>query len=123
MEPLFWVRAGGLLMLLDVALGAFGAHGLKQRISPEMLAVFETGARYQAYHALALFVVAWLASQWPGRSVDAAGWCFVAGIVIFSGSLYALAISGVKALGAVTPIGGLLLMAGWLCVLLSARKA
>lgn len=110
-------------MLLDVALGAFGAHGLKDVLSAEMKAVYETGARYQAYHALALFVVAWLAAQWPGRAVDAAGWCFIAGIVIFSGSLYALALSGVRALGAVTPIGGLLFMAGWICVMLSARKA
>lgn len=122
MEPLFWVRAGGLFMLLDVALGAFGAHGLKDILTPEMKAVYETGARYQAYHALALFVVAWLAAQWPGRCVDAAGWCFVAGILLFSGSLYALSLSGIRWLGAITPIGGLLFMIGWLLVMLSTRR-
>jgi uncharacterized membrane protein YgdD (TMEM256/DUF423 family) len=122
-EPLFWVRAGGLFMLLDVALGAFGAHALKDALSPEMKAVYETGVRYQAYHALALFVVAWLSVQFPGRLVSPAGWCFVAGIVLFSGSLYALSLSGVKILGAITPIGGVLFMIGWILVLLSARRA
>src|ERR1700680_1514055 len=109
-------------MLLGVALGAFGAHALKDALSPEMKLVYETGARYQAYHALALFVVAWLASQWPGRCVDAAGWWFVAGIFIFSCSLYALSLSGVRWLGAITPIGGLLFMIGWLLVMLSTRR-
>ena len=110
-------------MLLDVAIGAFGAHALKNSLSAEMRAVYETGARYQAYHALGLFAVAWVCSQWPGRSVDAAGWCFIGGIVLFSGSLYALSLSGVKALGAITPLGGLLFMLGWLCLMLSARRA
>jgi uncharacterized membrane protein YgdD (TMEM256/DUF423 family) len=122
-EPAFWVRAGGLFMLLDVAFGAFGAHALKDKLSAEMKAVFETGVRYQAYHALALFVVAWLASQWPGPRVDQAGWCFVAGILLFSGSLYALSLTGVKVLGAITPIGGLLFMIGWLLVMLAVRRS
>ncbi|MBI3551744.1 MAG: DUF423 domain-containing protein [Elusimicrobia bacterium] len=110
-------------MLLAVALGAFGAHALKGALTPEMKAVYETGVRYQAYHALALFVVAWLSVQWPGRFVSPAGWCFLCGILLFSGSLYALSLTGIKALGAITPVGGLLFMAGWLCVLLAARRA
>ena len=110
----FWVRAGGLMMFLAVALGAFGAHGLKNALTPEMKAVFETGVRYQAYHALALFVCAWLAPKAP-----AAGWCFLAGILLFSGSLYALALTGVAKLGMITPLGGLLFLAGWAAVLLA----
>lgn len=107
MTPETWTRVGAALMLLDVALGAFGAHGLKNRLSPEMLAVFETGVRYQAYHALAILLVAAL------RGPDRAAWCFLGGIVVFSGSLYALALTGVRWLGAVTPVGGLLFLAGW----------
>jgi len=101
-------------MLLDVALGAFGAHALKGRLSPEALAVFETGVRYQAYHALALLLLAAL------RGPDRAAWCFVGGIVLFSGSLYALALTGVRWLGAVTPLGGLLFLAGWLLLALKS---
>ncbi len=104
-------------MLLDVALGAFGAHALKDRLTPEMKAVFETGVRYQAYHALGLFLVAWLASQTASRAVPAAGWCFIIGTVLFSGSLYALSLSGVRWLGAITPLGGLLFIAGWALLL------
>lgn len=109
-------------MLLSVAAGAFGAHALKGRLAPEMLAVFETGARYQAYHGLALFAVAWLSTLTPARGVAGAGWCFLAGTLLFSGSLYALALTGVRGLGAVTPVGGALFMAGWLCLLWSARS-
>ena len=122
MSEIFWIRAGSAMMLLDVALGAFGAHALKQRLSPEMLAVFETGARYQAVHSLALFVVAWLASRWPGRGVNAAGWCFLIGMYFFSGSLYALSITGIKKFGAVTPIGGVLFIAGWACLLFASYE-
>lgn len=98
---------------LAVAAGAFGAHALRARLSPEALGAFETGARYQMYHALALFVVAWAESRWPGTLVTAAGWLFVAGTVLFSGSLYALALSGTRWWGAVTPLGGLCFLAGW----------
>jgi uncharacterized membrane protein YgdD (TMEM256/DUF423 family) len=111
--PERWVRLGALLMFLDVALGAFAAHGLKQRVSPEMLQVFETGARYQAYHALAVLAVGLIAARWPSRAVDNAGWCFLAGIALFSGSLYALALTGEKRLGMITPFGGALFLAGW----------
>jgi uncharacterized membrane protein YgdD (TMEM256/DUF423 family) len=102
--------------LLAVALGAFGAHGLKERLAPEMLAVFETGVRYQMYHALALLAVAWACTRWSGTVVNVGGWLFVAGTLLFSGSLYVLALSGVRWLGAITPIGGLALLAGWLCL-------
>lgn len=100
---------------LGVALGAFGAHALKARLSPEMLTIFETGVRYQMYHCFALLAVGILASQLSSlRQLTTAGWLFVAGTLIFSGSLYILSLSGVKTWGAVTPLGGLCLLAGWL---------
>ncbi len=105
--------AGAVSGFLAVALGAFGAHGLRQRLSPEMLAVFETGIRYQVYHALALFAVAWAASRWPSPQATWAGWLFIIGTVVFSGSLYVLATSGTRWLGAVTPVGGIGFLAGW----------
>jgi len=107
---------GALSAFVAVAAGAFGAHGLKSRLAPDMLAVFETGARYQLYHALALLAVAWAQSRWPGGAGAAAwsGWLFVAGTLLFSGSLYALALTGVRWMGAITPIGGLALLLGWL---------
>jgi uncharacterized membrane protein YgdD (TMEM256/DUF423 family) len=106
----FWAGWGAANAFVAVAAGAFGAHGLKARLSPELLAVFETGARYQMYHALALLAVAVLGVQ---RDLDAAGWAFLAGIFLFSGSLYALSLSGVRGLGAITPLGGLAFLAGW----------
>jgi uncharacterized membrane protein YgdD (TMEM256/DUF423 family) len=105
-----------------VAAGAFGAHALRARLSPELLAVFETAARYQMYHALALMAVAWAASRWPGPLPQWAGWLFVAGTILFSGSLYALALSGIRWLGAVTPLGGAAFLAGWVCLALAARR-
>ena len=107
---------GSLLALLGVALGAFGAHGLKSRLSPDMLAVLETGVRYQMYHAFALFAAAWGWARWRARAFVLAGWLFVAGIVVFSGSLMLLALTGARWLGAVTPLGGLVFLAGWLCL-------
>jgi uncharacterized membrane protein YgdD (TMEM256/DUF423 family) len=107
---------GALSAALAVALGAFAAHGLKARLSPEALVTFETGARYQMYHALALLAVAWAATRWPGTAVTAAGWLFVAGTLLFSGSLYLLATTGVRALGAITPLGGLAFILGWLAL-------
>jgi len=110
MDRLF-VTLGALLAGLGVAAGAFGAHGLRQRLSPELLAVFETGVRYQVYHALALLAVGAVVGRWPGAAT--AGWLFVAGIAIFSGSLFVLALSGVRWLGAITPLGGLCFLLGW----------
>ena len=105
---------GGVLGFLGVAFGAFGAHALRARLSPEMLAVFETGVRYQMYHVFALLIVAAAIGRLgDARMLAIAGWCFVSGIVLFSGSLYALAMTGVGVLGAVTPIGGLLFLIGW----------
>lgn len=112
MDRLF-ALAGAKLALLAVALGAFGAHALRARLSPEDLAIFETGVRYQMYHALALFAVAWAASRWPGTAVNAAGWMFIMGVLIFSGSLYALVLTDTRWLGAITPVGGVALILGW----------
>ena len=104
---------GALAGFIGVGFGAFGAHALRGRLSPDMLAVFETGVRYQMYHAFAVLVVALAAARFDGWLVRAAGWAFTAGIVLFSGSLYALALSGVTWLGAITPLGGLAFLAGW----------
>jgi len=106
--------AATLFAFLGVALGAFGAHALRERLSPGDLEIFETGVRYQMYHALALFAAAWVASRWPGPGAVAAGWLFVAGMLVFSGSLYLLVLTGARWLGAITPLGGTALLAGWL---------
>ena len=103
---------GALSALIAVAAGAFGAHALRERLAPDMLAIFETGARYQMYHALGLLAVAWAVGRWPGPA-GAAGWLFVAGTVLFSGSLYLLALTGHRWLGAITPLGGLAFILGW----------
>jgi uncharacterized membrane protein YgdD (TMEM256/DUF423 family) len=116
------VVAGALFGLTGVAAGAFGAHALKARLDPDALAVFETGARYQLIHALALLGAAWVAQQWPGRAARLSAMLFGAGIVLFSGSLYALALSGVRGLGAITPVGGVLLLLGWLAMALAALR-
>ena len=105
-----------------VALGAFAAHGLKGRLTADYLAVFQTGTHYQLIHALALFGVGLLALQRPGRLVNCAAALFALGIVLFSGSLYLLTLSGVSALGMVTPFGGLAFLAGWLCLGLAAWR-
>lgn len=120
MERVFF-GLGAVSAFLSVAAGAFGAHALRARIEPEMLAVFETGARYQMYHALGLLAVAWAAARRPGPWIGAAGWLFVLGTLLFSGSLYALALSGIRWLGAITPLGGMAFLAGWICLALAAR--
>ncbi len=122
MDRLFFVL-GSLFAFTGVALGAFAAHALKTRLAPDLLVIFETGVRYQMVHALALLAVAWAVTQWPGRMVVAGGWLFVAGILIFSGSLYVLSLTGARWLGAVTPLGGLALLAGWLCLAGAAWRA
>ena len=108
---------------MGVALGAFAAHGLKARLAPDMLAVFETAVRYQMYHVFALCAAAWGWARWQHRSFAVAGWLFAAGIVIFSGSLYVLALGGVRWLGAITPFGGLAFLVGWLCLIVGAVRA
>jgi len=108
---------GCVFGFLGVALGAFAAHALKARLAPELLATFDTGVRYQLAHALALLAVAWACTRWPGKAAKASGWLFVIGTLLFSGSLYALSLSGVRGLGIVTPIGGVALLFGWLCLL------
>ncbi len=113
---------GSFFGFFGVAIGAFAAHGLKTKLAPEMFQVFEVGVRYHMYHALALLAVAWVVSQYPASSFHTAGWLFSAGILIFSGSLYVLALTGVKAWGTVTPIGGLFFLAGWLALLIGAFK-
>lgn len=119
MERWFFTLASASAFIA-VALGAFAAHGLKARLAPELLSIFETGVRYQMYHALGLVGVAWACGRWPGAWVDAAGWLFVAGTVLFSGSLYVLALTGTRWLGAVAPIGGLAFLAGWICLAAAA---
>lgn len=121
MTRLWWV-AGGVSGFLSVAAGAFAAHALKDRLPADLLAVFETGARYQAYHALALCAVAGLATHAPSRAASVAGWCFLAGTVLFSGSLYALAATGVRGLGAITPFGGVAFLAGWLALAVAGAR-
>jgi uncharacterized membrane protein YgdD (TMEM256/DUF423 family) len=111
-----FVIAGSIAGALGVAAGAFGAHGLKGTFSPEMLAVFETGVRYHLIHALALLGTAWAATRWETRAIRLAGRLFAAGILIFSGSLYVLCLTGIRWLGAVTPIGGAALIIGWLAL-------
>ncbi|MEK7294282.1 MAG: DUF423 domain-containing protein [Nitrospirota bacterium] len=113
MRPQLFPVLGAGFAFLAVAFGAFGAHSLKTILTPDMLAVFETGVRYQMYHALALLAVGWAVQQYPQASFHIAGWLFVAGILLFSGSLYMLALSGVRWLGAMTPLGGVLFLAGW----------
>jgi len=121
MVRLFFIFGAGFAFL-SVLLGAFGAHALKDRLEPRMLEVFETGVRYQMYHALALIATAWAINQWPESTATLAGWFFVGGIVIFSGSLYVLTLSGVRTFGAITPLGGLAFLAGWICLLWVAVK-
>jgi uncharacterized membrane protein YgdD (TMEM256/DUF423 family) len=126
-----WVGLGSIFAFLSVGCGAFGAHGLENKLEPRMLAVWETAARYQMYHALALIGLGlWIGQRLqqagqapvPG-SASVAGWAFTIGIVLFSGSLYALALSGIKVLGAITPIGGMAFLIGWIAFALAAFKS
>lgn len=111
---------GSLAGFLAVALGAFGAHGLRGRLSPEMLAVFETGVRYHMYHALAIVLVSLILGRMDGWLIRTAGWAFTIGLVLFPGSLYLLALTGVTVLGAITPIGGVAFLIGWACLAVAA---
>jgi uncharacterized membrane protein YgdD (TMEM256/DUF423 family) len=136
--PRLFLLLGALSAALAVAAGAFGAHALRARLEPRMLEVFETAARYQMYHALALFAVAWVVTRTvatgaalgtvagaSGAGVPfavVAGWLFMAGTVLFSGSLYAMALTGVRGLGAITPVGGVCFIVGWLCLAVAAMR-
>jgi uncharacterized membrane protein YgdD (TMEM256/DUF423 family) len=112
---------GSLAGFLGVAAGAFGAHALRSRLSSDMLAVFETAVRYQMYHALALLITAAVIGRvGDARLLSIAGWSFITGVVLFSGSLYGLALSGTSALGAITPLGGVAFLVGWGCLALFA---
>ena len=117
-----FIRLGAVAGFIGVALGAFGAHGLRARLSADHLAVFETGVRYQLVHALALVLVGVLIGRRPARLTNAAGWCFTLGIVLFSGSLYVLSLTGTTAVGVVTPVGGLCFLAGWACLALAVGR-
>ncbi|HBZ94669.1 DUF423 domain-containing protein [Pseudomonas sp. UBA7530] len=117
-----WLLLSAFAGFTGVALGAFAAHGLKHRLTPEYLAVFQTGTHYQLIHALALFGVGLLALHMPGRLVNLAGGAFAVGILLFSGSLYLLILSGIGKLGIITPFGGVAFLIGWLCLGLAAWK-
>lgn len=118
-----WFGIGAALALLGVITGAFAAHGLKDRLSADDYDTWQTAARYHLIHALGLLAVAYAANRWGGGLTTAAGWLFVAGVVLFSGSLYMLSISGVRVLGALTPLGGLCFIAGWACLVAAALRA
>lgn len=120
MDRRFWI-AGCVMAFLAVALGAFGAHGLRDRVAEELISVFETGARYHMYHALALLITARVAAISTGRAARMAGSLFLAGILLFSGSLYLLAVTGVRWLGAVTPLGGVAFLGGWVALAFAVR--
>jgi len=123
MDRTFFI-IGSILGGLAVATGAFGAHGLKNIVSPELLDTWDKAVRYQMYHALALLALAWAVTHWPAqiKVLTLGGWFFLAGVVLFSGSLYILVLSGIKWLGAITPFGGVAMVAGWVCLLLAAWK-
>lgn len=119
-----FLMLGSISGFLSVAFGAFGAHALKARLDEYSLGIFHTGVTYQTTHALALVLVGLLLKWYPDSSgLVWAGWCFVAGTLIFSGSLYTLALTGIKVLGAITPIGGVLFLAGWALLAIHAWKA
>lgn len=121
MERRFLATAS-IVAFLAVAAGAFGAHALKKVLNPEMLTVYETAVRYQMYHALALGIAAISLRYKPGKWGTASGWFFISGIVLFSGSLYVLSLSGIKWTGAITPVGGMLFLAGWFCLTMHALE-
>ena len=117
-----WFAIGSILGALGVALGAFGAHGLKSRVGPDLLVVWETAVKYHLVHVLALLATAWASERWAGGWTQAAGWLFVIGIAVFSGSLYVLVLTGQRWLGAITPIGGVAFIAGWIALAVAALR-
>lgn len=124
MTAKLWLALGAAYGFLAVGLGAFGAHALKARLTPDLLAVWRTAVEYHFYHALALLAVGLLARQLPpSGALNTSGVCFALGVLLFSGSLYALALSGVRVLGAITPLGGVLFLIGWACLAYVALKS
>ena len=123
MDRIF-VAIASVIMLLGVATGAFGAHGLSGYFEQhsELRSSFETALRYLFIHGLALLAVAWVTTRWPGTFINLAGYLFIAGIVIFSGSLFLLSLTGIRWLGAIAPIGGVAFLAGWLVLFISAWR-
>lgn len=118
-----WFGLGAAFGAVGVMLGAFGAHGLKARVGPADLAIWETAAKYHLIHALALLAAGWANERWPGAWSLASGWLFTAGIVVFSGTLYAMVLTGQRWLGAITPIGGVCLIAGWCALAVAAFRS
>ena len=116
----FWFIAGSIAAGAGVVLGAFGAHALKAMVGTDLLAVFETAVRYQMYHALGLLAVAWASTRWSPKWTSASGWLLLVGILVFSGSLYLMVLTGARWLGVVTPIGGVCLIAGWFALAFAA---
>jgi uncharacterized membrane protein YgdD (TMEM256/DUF423 family) len=114
---------GALLAGLGVAAGAFGAHALRDHLAPDRLAQYELAVRYQLYHAFALIAAAWAVRQWPGSTAQTAGWLFVVGVLIFCGTVYALSFGSPRWFGAITPLGGISLIAGWLFLAWAAIKS
>jgi uncharacterized membrane protein YgdD (TMEM256/DUF423 family) len=117
-----FLSMGAISGALAVMIGAFGAHGLKDRLTEEMLAIYKTGVEYHFFHTLALLIVGLVALHHKSAWLNVSGWSMIAGIVIFSGSLYALSISGIRVLGAITPIGGLLFIVGWVLLAIAVLK-
>ena len=117
------MTTGALLAFFAVAIGAFGAHGLKPFLSPEMLTVFETGVRYHMYHALGVIVAGWAGGTWNSSLFRYSAWSFFLGILFFSGSLYVLSLTEIRWLGAITPVGGLLFLTGWILLALGFWKS
>lgn len=117
-----FVLLGCVFALIGVAAGAFGAHALGDRVDGRMLEIWQTGVQYQMYHALALFAAAWLYQQTEATAALVGGWSFAAGILVFSGSLYLIVLTGMRSLGAITPIGGVAMMVGWICCIVAALK-
>ena len=118
-----FLAVGSISGALAVIIGAFGAHGLKDKLCEQMLAVYKTGVEYHFYHTLALIGIGLFALHYESKLLTASGWAMVVGILLFSGSLYALSISGIKILGAITPIGGLFFIAGWVLMVAAVIKA
>lgn len=114
-----WIKLASFFIFTAVALGAFGAHALKSKLTDHYVEVYKTAVLYHMIHALGLFIIAWLSTHTLDPKITTAGWLLTAGIVLFSGSLYALSITQIKILGAITPLGGLCFLAGWIMVFLS----